>query len=59
MSNPFCKCENKLHKHEIIDWNMGKKYPIINIDICGKTIITSLSGIVDKECCYTIEFNET
>lgn len=28
MSNPICKCENKLHKHHIIDWDMDKKYPI-------------------------------
>ena len=63
MSNPICECENKLHKHEIIDWNMDKKYPIYKYRYkcphCGKTIITPLPGIVDKGCCYTIEFKET
>ena len=62
MTNPICKCGNKLHKHEIIDWEMDKKYHIYKYRYkcpkCGKTIITPLSEIVDKGCCYTNEFKE-
>ena len=25
MSNPICDCGNKLHKHDLIKWNMNKK----------------------------------
>ena len=28
MSNPVCDCGNKLHKHDLINWKMDKKYPI-------------------------------
>ena len=28
MSNPVCKCGNKLNKHAIIKWDMDRKYPI-------------------------------
>ena len=63
MSNPICKCGNKLHKHTIIDWDMDKKYPIYKYQYrcpeCGKTIITPLHGIVDKGCCYTVDIQET
>ena len=62
MTDPICKCGNKLHKHEIIGWEMDKKYHIYKYRYkcpkCGKTIITPLSEIVDKGCCYTNEFKE-
>ena len=62
MTDPVCKCGNKLHKHEIINWEMDKKYSIYKYRYkcpkCGKTIITPLPEIVDKGCCYTNEFKE-
>lgn len=62
MTDPVCNCGNKLHKHEIIDWEMDKKYSIYKYRYkcpkCGKTIITPLPEIVDKGCCYTNEFKE-
>ena len=55
--------DNKLHKHNIIDWNMDKKYPIFKYQYkcpsCGKTIITPLSNIVEKNCSYTNDIKET
>ena len=58
MSNPICDCGNKLHKHDLIKWNMNKKNILfLNIVIlcqkCGKTIITPLNPIVRKGCNYT------
>ena len=57
MSNPICDCGNKLHKHDLIKWNMNKKYPIFKYRYicqkCGKTIITPLNPIVRKGCNYT------
>ena len=54
MTDPVCNCGNKLHKHEIIDWEMDKKYSIYKYRYkcpkCGKTIITPLPEIVDKGC---------
>ena len=62
MTDPICKCGNKLHKHEIIDWEMDKKYSIYKYRYkcpkCSKTIITPLPEIVGKSCCYTNEFKE-
>lgn len=62
MSNPICKCGNKLHKHHIINWEMDKKYSIHKYQYkcpkCGKTIVTPLPDIVDKGCNYTIEIME-
>lgn len=38
---------------------MDKKYSIFKYRYicseCGKTIITQLNGIVDKNCCYTVD----
>ena len=63
MTNPICECGNKLHKHNIIDWNMDKKYPIFKYQYkcpkCGKTIVTPLPDIVDKSCNYTVDIKET
>ena len=57
MSNPVCDCGNKLHKHDLINWKMDKKYPIFKYRYicpkCGKTIITPLKSIVKKGCNYT------
>ena len=57
MSNPVCECGNKLHKHDLINWNMDKKYPIFKYRYicpkCNKTIITPLEPIVKKGCNYT------
>lgn len=57
MSNPVCDCGNKLHKHDLINWNMDKKYPIFKYRYicpkCGKTKITPLKSIVKKGCNYT------
>lgn len=57
MSNPVCDCGNKLHKHDVINWNMDKKYPIFKYRYicpkCGKTKITPLKSIVKKGCNYT------
>ena len=62
MSDPVCKCGNNLHKHNIIEWNMDKKYLIYKYQYkcpkCNKTIITPLEGIVDKGCCYTTDFKD-
>ena len=62
MSDPVCECGNKLHKHNIIEWNMDKKYPIYKYQYkcpkCNKTIITPLEGIVDKGCCYTTDIKD-
>ena len=57
MSNPICECGSKLHKHDLINWNMDKKYPIFKYRYicpkCKKTIITPLEDIVKKGCNYT------
>ena len=57
MSNPVCECGNKLHKHDLINWNMDKKYPLFKYRYicpkCNKTIITPLEPIVKKGCNYT------
>lgn len=62
MSNPTCECGNKLHKHNIVDWNMDKEYRIFKYQYrcpkCGKTIITPLPGIADKGCSYTVDIKD-
>ena len=62
MTDPVCECKTKLHKHQIISWNMDKKYPIYKYQYkcpkCGKTIVTPLPDIADKGCNYTNEFKE-
>ena len=62
MSNPFCECGGKFHKHEIIDWKMDKQYYIhkyrYKCSKCNKTIITPLPFIVDKGCNYTVDIKE-
>ena len=59
MSNPVCECGGNLHKHDIIDWSMDKRYSIFKYRYrcsqCGKTIITPLPDIVDKGCNYTVD----
>ena len=57
MSNPVCKCGNRLDKHAIIKWEMDLTYSIFKYQYkcrtCGKTIITPLNDIVDKYSSYT------
>ena len=57
MSDPVCECGSKLHKHDLINWDMDKKYPIFKYRYicpeCNKTIITPLESIVKKGCNYT------
>lgn len=62
MSNPVCECGGKLHKHQLINWNMDKQYPIYKYQYkcsqCGKTIVTPLPDLVDKYCNYTIDIKQ-
>ena len=62
MDNPVCECGEKLHKKQIIDWNMDMKYPIHKYQYrcskCDKTIVTPLPDIVDKGCNYTIDIKQ-
>ena len=57
MSNPVCKCGNRLDKYAIIKWEMDLTYSIFKYQYkcrtCGKTIITPLNDIVDKYSSYT------
>ena len=62
MDNPICECGGKLHKKQIIDWNMDMKYPIHKYRYqcceCDKTIVTPLRDIVDKGCNYTVDIKQ-
>lgn len=62
MSNPICECGNKMHKHNILDWEMDKQYPIHKYQYrcpkCGKTMVTPLPGIVKPSCNYTNDIRE-
>ena len=57
MKETTCSCTGKLHKHEITEWKMNKRFSIFKqrykCSSCGKTITTPLNGIVDKYCNYT------
>ena len=57
MKETTCFCGGKLHKHEIKEWKMNKKFIIFKqrykCKCCGKTITTPLNGIADKYCNYT------
>ncbi len=61
MSNPVCECGGKLHKHQLVDWEMDKQYPISKYQYkcskCGKTIVTPLPDI-DKGCNYTLDIKQ-
>ena len=57
MKETRCSCGGKLHKHEIKEWKMNKKFTIFKqrykCKSCGKTITTPLNGLSDKYCNYT------
>lgn len=57
MNETKCSCGGKLHKHEIKEWKMNKKFKIFKqrykCKSCRKTITTPLNGLVDKNCNYT------
>lgn len=62
MSYPICECGGKLHKHQLVEWEMDKQYPIYKYQYrcceCGKTIVTPLPAIVDKGCNYTVDIKQ-
>ena len=57
MAETTCSCGGKLHKHEIKQWKMNKRFPIYKqrykCQSCKKTITTPLNGLADKYCNYT------